>query len=33
MTVVDAIDQNLNDDAPNPGDVVHLNQYMSELPG
>jgi hypothetical protein len=32
-TVLDSSDRNLNDDAPNPGDVVHLDQYMSGLPG
>jgi hypothetical protein len=32
-TVVDSRNRNLNDDAPNPGDVVHLDQHMSGLPG
>jgi hypothetical protein len=32
-TGVDSSDQNLNDDALNPGDVVHQDQYMYGLPG
>jgi hypothetical protein len=31
--VLDTSEQNLNDAATNPGDVVHLDQYMSGLPG
>jgi hypothetical protein len=31
--VLDSSDQNLNNDAPNPSGVVHLDQYMSGLPG
>jgi hypothetical protein len=31
--VLDSSDQKLNNDAPNPSDVVHLYQYMSGHPG
>jgi hypothetical protein len=31
--VLDTSERNLNDAATNPGDVVHLDQYMSGLPG
>jgi hypothetical protein len=32
-TVLDSINRNLNDDAPSPGDIVHIDHYMSGLPG
>jgi hypothetical protein len=32
-TVVDSSNRYLNDDAPNPGDIVHQDQYMYGLPG
>jgi hypothetical protein len=32
-TVVDTSDWNLNNDVPNLGDIVHLDQYMSGLSG
>jgi hypothetical protein len=31
--VLDTSERNLNDAAINPGDVIHLDQYMSGLPG
>jgi hypothetical protein len=31
--VLDTSKRNLNDSAINPGDVIHLDQYMSGLPG
>jgi hypothetical protein len=31
-TVVDSSNRNLNDDAPNPGGIVHLDQHMYGLP-
>jgi hypothetical protein len=31
--VLDTSEHNLNDAAMNPGDVLHLDQYMSGLPG
>jgi hypothetical protein len=33
MQVLDTSEHNLNDAAINRGNVVHLNQYMSGLPG
>jgi hypothetical protein len=31
--VLDTSERNLNDAAINPGDVIHIDQYMSGLPG